>query len=155
MKRIYKLNGEETPLDQILSYLEQELIYNGDTSKFEELGIDFEDIDEEFEVEQIDKNLYSAKNDEMEMTALVQDIDGFTRCVSVKKYVFVNGTQEKREFYEKALSDYFERKHPLQPEILDYDVTAKEKWNGIFDVATPQECEKAFEKRIELKWEDE
>lgn len=43
MERIYKLNGAETPLDQILSYLEQELIYTGDTSKFEQLGIDFED----------------------------------------------------------------------------------------------------------------
>lgn len=57
MERIYKLNGEETPLDQILSYLEQELIYNGDASKFESLGIDFEDEEDE---------LYSLSIEELE-----------------------------------------------------------------------------------------
>ena len=46
MKRIYKLDGKIITLSQLLSELEIILLYSGDSSKFEELGISFEDIEE-------------------------------------------------------------------------------------------------------------
>lgn len=50
MERIYYLNREKTSLEDVLSYLEEQLVYNGDTNNFESLGIDFEDIEEEVDI---------------------------------------------------------------------------------------------------------
>lgn len=46
MRRVYYLNGEETTLDALLEHLEDLLCYNGNTSMWEDFGIDFEDVDE-------------------------------------------------------------------------------------------------------------
>lgn len=46
MKRIYKLNGKEKTLDELLEYLENKLVYDGDTGQFEKLGINFEDVED-------------------------------------------------------------------------------------------------------------
>ena len=45
MTRIYKLNNQITSLDAIMEYLEDLLTYGGNTSAFEDLGIDFVDLD--------------------------------------------------------------------------------------------------------------
>lgn len=45
MIRVYKLNNQITSLDAIMEYLEDLLTYGGNTSAFEDLGIDFEDLD--------------------------------------------------------------------------------------------------------------
>ena len=45
MERIYYLNGVETPLDEILEYIKNALLYDGQSCDFESLGIDFEDIE--------------------------------------------------------------------------------------------------------------
>lgn len=34
------------------------------------------------------------------------------------------------------------------PKILEYDETGAEKWQGIFDVCTPQECADIFQKPV-------
>lgn len=47
MIRIYKLNNQITSLDAIMEYLEDLLTYGGNTSAFEDLGIDFVDLDVE------------------------------------------------------------------------------------------------------------
>ena len=47
IRRVYYLNGEEVDLGGILEYLEDLLCYNGNTSIWEDFGIDFEDKEEE------------------------------------------------------------------------------------------------------------
>lgn len=47
--RKYFLNGEETTLDAILEHLEDLLLYNGNSSMWEDFGISFEDEDVEIE----------------------------------------------------------------------------------------------------------
>lgn len=44
MKRLYYLNGKLTYIDDILDYLREMLVFDGDTTKWEALGIDFEDM---------------------------------------------------------------------------------------------------------------
>lgn len=74
MERIYKLNGEEKTLNEILSYLSEELTYNGDASKFESFGIDFEDEEDE---------LYSLSIEELE--TIIEDYD-FAEQVAERCY---------------------------------------------------------------------
>ena len=47
MERKYYLNGQEIPFDELLEYVGYLLSTSGDTSRFADLGIDFEDVEVE------------------------------------------------------------------------------------------------------------
>ncbi len=46
MVRKYFLNNEETTISAILEYLEDLLLYNGNSTIWEDFGISFEDVEE-------------------------------------------------------------------------------------------------------------
>ncbi|MBQ3047456.1 MAG: hypothetical protein IJD48_00375 [Clostridia bacterium] len=66
-------------------------------------------------IEKVGKNIFHAKNNDMEMTALIENIDEYTRATILKEYKYMDGTQKLRRQYKSWLAYMVEAKGFLTP----------------------------------------
>lgn len=66
-------------------------------------------------IEKSGTNLYTATNSEMSITALVENIDEYTRLTIIKKYRYKTGSKKLQKHYRQWLSWILEETGFLTP----------------------------------------